>query len=268
MGFMVGLGKTKSDIGSTGRLKVYPDGTRELLVCDKPIFTGGGWERSGWDDIPSPRKAKDLESSNECSSERALRRARAQVRDLALCTPFRYFVTLTLDKSKIDRYDMAEITRRLNVWLDNRVRRKGLAYVLVPEYHKDGAIHFHGFFNDALRAVDSGRCDSRGHSVFNLPDWTYGFTTAIELYGDYHAAVSYVCKYIGKGSTKIGGRWYYSGGQLGRPIVEYVDISIRDVEAEEGAYSFQISEAGLSFALLRLKAEEKPAENSGLILGN
>lgn len=32
----------------------------------------------------------------------------------------------------------------------------GLAYVLVPERHKDGAIHLHGFINESLPLSDSG----------------------------------------------------------------------------------------------------------------
>jgi hypothetical protein len=67
--------------------------------------------------------------------------------------------------------------------------------------------------------------------VYNLPSWGYGFTTALELYGDYHAAVAYVCKYIGKQTEKIGGRWYYSGGALGAPEVDLLDISWDDVQS-------------------------------------
>lgn len=35
--------------------------------------------------------------------------------------PFTHFVTLTLDASRVDRYDMAAITRKLNAWLSNQV---------------------------------------------------------------------------------------------------------------------------------------------------
>lgn len=131
----------------------------ELMACSAPVFKPSGWESSGWHTPApdaSPNGYKKPKSSNACSNERAMRRARAQVRDLALCTPFRWFVTLTLDRARVDRYDMKEITRHLNHWLDNQVRRRGLSYVLVPERHRDGAIHFHGFFNDALEAADSG----------------------------------------------------------------------------------------------------------------
>ena len=126
-----------SDIYHTARLKTYPGGRVEVLVCDKAIFGGDGWEEHGKEMRPKGRE-KEREAQGH-DVDRAVRRARAQVRDLALCNPFRWFVTLTLDKSRVNRYDMAEITRHLNHWLDNQVRRKGLAYVLVPERHKDGA---------------------------------------------------------------------------------------------------------------------------------
>ena len=250
----------------SARVKTYPDGSLEVLACDKAIFHPEGWERAGEHPQRRRRPAKQAEKGPEQqgrdSMDRSMRRARAQVRDLALSNPFRWFVTLTLDQARVDRYDMAAITRRLNTWLDNQVRRHGLAYVLVPERHKDGAIHFHGFFNDAVKAVFSGHRDREGHPVYNLPAWSLGFTTAIELYGDYHAAVGYVCKYIGKQGEKPGGRWYYSGGALQRPRVSFADLGPRDLEAlqqEGGVYRFDVPEAGLSFALLRAR----PVESGG-----
>lgn len=147
MAKLTGTGVSGSDIFCTARVKSYPGGRCEALVCDKAIFGGSGWEARQGSRVKEPR-AKD--GGHDVA--RAVRRARAQVRDIALCTPFRWFVTLTLDPARVNRYDVREVTRHLNHWLDNQVRRKGLAYVLVPERHKDGAIHFHGFFNDALEA--------------------------------------------------------------------------------------------------------------------
>jgi hypothetical protein len=110
------------------------------------------------------------------------------------------------------------------------VRRHGLRYILVPELHKDGAIHFHGFFAGGINVLDSG-VERDGRPVLNLPQWPYGFTTAQRLYGEYSAAVGYCCKYIGKadGQRPLG-RWYYSGGALKGPRKEYVDLDFRAVE--------------------------------------
>ena len=105
------------------------------------------------------RDAADKAGASEASADRARRRAATKVRDLALSNRFRWFVTLTLDRERIDRYDVGVITKKLNQVMDNLVRRRGLAYVLVPERHKDGAVHFHGFFTDAVRAVESGHTD-------------------------------------------------------------------------------------------------------------
>lgn len=278
-----GLHKVVKDLSFTGRVKTYPGGGVEIMACSAPVFRRSGWEESGGENRPA------LEHRNrrtqESNSERAMRRARAKVRDMALCTPFKWFVTLTIDPEKMNRYDMAEITRHLNHWLDNQVRRHGLTYILVAEHHKDQAIHFHGFFNDALKAVDSGtislegkkapvRPRSRtqrerllaegGHPVYNLPAWGWGFTTAIEIYGNYNKAVSYICKYIGKEGKKAGGRWYYSGGDIQRPTITYEDIEYREVAQLEGAFMFAPKDARAAFAMLRhLPEYEKEEENRG-----
>lgn len=251
------------------RVKRYPDGSADIVAASAPF--GGGdilreprrfddvtpetrLELCGSDIFARNRRMMAQEAAYElleraaiqddgtddlaqekrraASLERAKRRARVAVRDLGLCNDFRFFVTLTLDASKIDRYDPREVLRHLNRWLDNNVRRKGLKYVLVPEHHKDGAVHFHGFFNDALEAVDSGHKDRQGHTVYNLPGWGWGFSTAIELYGERAAAVAYTCKYIAKAQEKIGGRWYYSGGELRRPEVEWCDVDYGRLAAQ------------------------------------
>ena len=231
------------------RVKLYPDGSMDVLVCEKPIFGTAGWESHH-----KGRRIRDLPIGAADGPDRAMRRARALVRELALAnSELSLFVTLTLDQSRVDRYDMAAITRKLNFWLDNSVRRRGLAYVLVPERHKDGAIHFHGLFNRALALVDSGHKDGGGHVIYNLPQWSLGFTTAIELYGERDAAVGYVTKYIGKQGEKPGGRWYYSGGALRRPDVMFCDMSIRDAMEQPGAYCFTVDAAGAAFCQFRLK---------------
>jgi hypothetical protein len=244
--------KTLNDIGCNGRIKRFPDGSFELLVCDRPIFGLSGWEEIN----PRKKSGKRGNKATDESIERSVRRARQQIRDYALCSDFDLFVTLTLDKKKIDRYDMCAIVKRLNVWLDNNVRRRGLKYILVPERHKDGAIHFHGFFNDVLSRVDSGHKDNARHTIYNLPNWTLGFSTAIELYGEYSHAVNYVCKYVGKSAEKIGGRWYYSGGNLNEPSISYANIDIADLEKEYGGKCFVFNVPGKKMAVVNGIKEE------------
>lgn len=234
-----------------GKIYQYPNGTFDIIGGDRHIFGPKGLEN---DSEPCRKKSKK-ETPDPEDLERARRRARAKVRRLALANEFRWFVTLTLDKEKIDRYDEKLIVRRMSQWCSNQVKRRGLKYILVPEHHKDGAIHFHGFFNDVLEAVDSGKTDKNGHKIYNLPQWTYGFTTAIELYGEYSCAVAYVVKYIGKDCAKIGGRWYYSGGELAQPVEIFVDIDSRDImETYPGAW-MKITPGGIFAGANGIKEE-------------
>lgn len=291
-------------ITHTARLKTHKDGSVEVLAASSPVFREPGWEerRRGGRKVAPPsastaveavelsvwelERAEELDRRRDSDSlARSKRRARTNVRDIALNTPFRYFVTLTLDGARINRYDPAAVIKALSTWCDNQVRRKGLAYVLVAELHQDGAIHFHGFFNDALPVVDSGTmvppgggkpkrprsgaqraawAAQGGRVVYNLPAWTLGFTTAIELYGDRYAAVGYVCKYITKAEAKVGGRWYYSGGALGRPEVEYLDLNVEDLAADERARAFTAdSLPGVQFVTLTVRGGDENGAVSG-----
>ena len=238
----------KSEISFTTKIYNYPDGSKDMICASDAIFRPSGWEIADEWKKPAvakmPRKSGVKSDGNDML--RSMRRARAQLRRLALANEFEYFVTLTLDAQRIDRYDGAAVVRSLSRWCNDMVKRHDLRYILVPEQHKDGAYHFHGFMvGDGLEAVDSGvKWD--GKPVYNLPQWRYGFTAAQRLYGEYSAAVGYCCKYIGKqeGQRPLG-RWYYSGGALARPEVSFQNLDIREVEGFEvsipGVASMKIS---------------------------
>ena len=229
--------QSKSSVKHYGKIYTYPCGVVDIMAASEPIFGPKGWELAedyGKPKATQPRQRVDREKTEPQAEdlERSMRRAKGKLRRLALANEFRWFVTLTIDPAKVDSHDGAAVVKKLNAWASNMVQRAGLKYILVPERHKKGGIHFHGFFNDCLQAVDSGHTDRQGHVIYNLPQWSLGFTTAIELYDDYARAVGYVCKYVGKQGEKPAGRWYYSGGSLVEPSVEYVEISPAELAAE------------------------------------
>lgn len=292
---MENLHVSQLDSHFTCREKIYPDGSAEILICDRPIFCVGGWENEK--DSTVPRRNRDRALASAADLERSARRAASKVRDLALCNSFQTFVTLTLDQTQIDRYDRDQVVRKMSTWCDNHVRRDGLRYVLVPELHQDGALHFHGFFgwdDPAMKerwCRDSGtisvsgrkhpvrvRSDRHrasllaqgGQVVYNLPKWTLGFTTAIDLYGDYHQAVTYVCKYIRKQTTgpaagRICGRWYYHGGCDGQPMVYLSNHEIRNFLSYPGAYHFDVPEARASFVRILIKSNKSDCEKEAFL---
>jgi hypothetical protein len=239
------------------RVKMYPGGVvAEIMVADKPIFRDPDWDPAPnkWQRWKAYKKAVETALTEDYETEyasaalgdcwehqaddaaqasllRSARRARTAVRDLIACNDLPVFVTLTLDPAKINRYRYDVIVQRLNAWLSNRVERKGLTYVVVPEYHKDGAIHFHGMLSDTLPMVNSGHKTKKRRVIYNLPDWTLGFTTAVRVpEKERERTRNYICKYITKQldfragtPEKVGGRWYLSGGELQRPQYIYTD---------------------------------------------
>lgn len=201
--------------------------------------------------IPDERPAEmRVSRETEISKERSQRRAKRRIEDL-VCADYDLdlFVTLTVSPDKHDRKDYQAIVRHVGQWLDNRVRRTGLKYVLVPEGHKDGSVHFHGFFNRTAARLEKTKYkrDHRGNFVsaveptrkgkriYNLADYDIGYTTALKIgrsFDDRLKSVRYVLKYIEKGAEKIGGRWYLHGGKLREPEYEYMDALFDDVPAD------------------------------------
>ena len=82
----------------------------------------------------------------------SISRARSMVKEYGFCNPWNYFVTLTLDAKKYDRYDLGKFKADLQQWVRDERKRHKLIYgregrlivLFVPETHKDGAWHLHG----------------------------------------------------------------------------------------------------------------------------
>ena len=266
------------------RLKYYGDELAEIAMCDKAVYAptkaepnperkrkrknkaadapelaGGIPDPS--DDVKAPDGSKIDVSGDSEGVKKSKQRARRRVFDYAMCNPeLNFFLTLTLNAEKIDRYDYNAAIKRLNTWLDNRVRRNGLKYIFVAEKHKDGAIHFHGVVNRSSiekEIIDSGHTDKRGHKVYNLKSWDIGFTTGIDCYGDRSSVCKYITKYITKQGEKVGGRWYLSGGDLVEPRFEYLgnttpeDWTGLDLNFE--SYTKCVEEINATFTILSRK---------------
>lgn len=159
-------------IRHNAKAKVYPDGSRKVMVCTRPIFKDDGWEvieQEARELVPKP---KDM-TKNEVRSDN-MKRAKEKAFDIARLNDFEYFTTWTLSPDLIDRYDPVQVKKKLKNFLDNGVRRKDLLYLVLPEYHKDGAIHMHGLIRGNYRYIDSGLQTKSGQPIFNMPDWGWG----------------------------------------------------------------------------------------------
>lgn len=245
------------------RIKYIPDEfgnpkPYELIVFSKATFLPAGWELSEKrsrsalcvdDDEIELLQPDDVSNSSVDNAAlnrlKSFNRAKNMLFDyLVSNTVFDAFITLTVAPSDdVDRYNYDDVIKKLGMWLDNRVRRNGLIYVIVPEYHKDKAIHFHGLCNfSALkteRAISprTGRKmkDNKGRSIYNISDYALGYSTAIKISGPNarEATAKYCFKYITKtNGQKVGGRYYLSGGDLQGPKYKLFDMPVDRVPSE------------------------------------
>lgn len=190
------------------RHKVYLDGSTKSIAFNRCIFNPSGWN-DGFEREYNRINANGLNQRND-----SIKRAKDKVYDIVMLNEFSYFITLTLDERKISRTNKSEILSSLKRWLDNMVRRHGMQYIIVPEYHNDGeSIHFHGLIKGDLKLADSKLCTTKGQTIYNLQNWKYGFSTCIMLDKNYDRVCNYITKYITKDNHMVFGKSYFAGGK-------------------------------------------------------
>ena len=181
-------------------------------------------------DFQSDRETIRGESKNRQSSiNSSMRRTKNAICDYAKANTWEYFVTITFDKEKIDRYDYDKITKKLSKKLNNIKRKQpNFKYIIVPEQHKDGAWHFHGLFSNIenFNLKKTKKRDIAKREIYNLENFNLGFTTATKI-TDSEKVSNYLTKYITKDLLKktFNKKKYWLSYNLTKPRVkvEYLD---------------------------------------------
>ena len=173
--------------------------------------------------------------------EQSLSRSRSKVLQIASNNSWEYFVTLTLkrDSAEFDAYNLDSVQKKLTQFFRNYARRSGkgygFKYLLIPERHEDGAIHFHGLMMGInpkdLYINENGYMDFKpykdrfGHFSFGkgakVEHQQAGEWLGDEFSGgkirDLEATAKYITKYISKtmfmdGTTEGDLSGYYEPG--------------------------------------------------------
>ena len=190
-----------------------------------------------------------------------MKRAVDKVYDLAFQNEWSYFMTITIDPEQFNREDTLLVCKKLSKWLGHQVERKGLKYLLIPEQHKNGGIHAHALINDCFKLEHSGRYLYSGKAykaetlqkkgidinllkpVYNVPEWKYGFSTAIPVDGNPARLACYITKYITKDCKKIFGKYYLSSRNLNRDT----EISLCNSEKFDELKNNPLYRGGMAF---------------------
>lgn len=162
-------------------------------------------------------------SVNTKKLDNNLVRAKTTIKEYALCNDFEYFVTLTLDKQKYNRYDLKKYIKDLGQFIrDYRKKYKSdIQYILIPEQHKDGAWHIHGLikgiseqhlinFDNIPNAPK--KLKNKEYYNFTLYSKKFGFCSLGKI-RDIEKVSSYITKYINKNlgqNIELGNKTYYA----------------------------------------------------------
>lgn len=213
------------------------------LVLFKFAVNRSGYEKSD-NHIPKKR-IDDMEfEKEECN----LSRVRSKIFEYALCNEFDYFITLTLNKDKMDRYDLQNYIKKLGQFIRDERKRtnKEILYLLIPEKHQDGAYHMHGLVKGIsekdlkLFGLDDNIPQlikallNRGRKIYDWLPYSkkFGWVT-VEKITNPLAISKYITKYvkkdIGTTVTEINKKSYYcSKGLKQAEIIKKGTLSVDD----------------------------------------
>lgn len=202
------------------RLKRFPNGKEQYCYYERPKecdYKTGGRKKTGL--------------SVERKEHENARRAVQKVYDLAHSNSFDYFLTLTFDGTKTDRYSYDACADALKMFTDI-MRHNGNKWLIVPEQHKDGAYHFHALVSGSLSLTEAinphtGRkiLDKHGRQVYNVCNFKYGHTTATHI-SDPTRAATYIAKYLTKEMQVPKGRKrYWASRSLCTPTEERLQMT-------------------------------------------
>lgn len=165
------------------------------------------------------KKSKRKDSETTASS---VARTRTTIEDLCICNQFDLFCTFTFDPKRVDSFNIMNCRRMMNTWIRNAKERHSpaLKYLIVPELHESGRIHFHALLRGFNGELKDAHLSQNGRDVFNIKNWRFGFSTAVHI--DNIVAVSrYVRKYILKDMILLPGKKrFFCSQNLVRPTKE------------------------------------------------
>lgn len=154
---------------------------------------------------PSVKEDKPSEDKPIGKFDSALSRAKNMVREISLCNDWEVFVTLTFD-DRWDRYCLVNLISEFLQWIQN-LNKNGyrIKYILVPEFHKDGAVHLHGLMSgipmsprpDWWPKTVNLKDDGTYYDIWPEFSERYGFS-AVEPVHSMIGAGFYAAKYITK----------------------------------------------------------------------
>ena len=262
----------KQDVYKNAKVKFTPDGFCKVSCFTRQIYKGEGYEALEYfsreqaeiELMSPPVKEAEAVKSDRVRQD-SFKRSKNAIFEIASANEWKYMVTFTVDKDKCDRYDREAVKKAFSGWLYDMSKRKGLKALIIPEYHKDKAIHFHGLINESLDMVHSGTYKIEGEKkpvkestlrrrgltpraetvkdVYNVKGYKLGFSTAVPLDGNVTRVSYYMTKYCTKDLEKIFGSYYFCVGKVKRHLPYCIcNMDIEDLKRLSNSVTVDLPE--------------------------
>lgn len=224
------------------KIKIYPNGDKKITTFAKPLIVFENTEVFGADDEDKRKSKIDLTEEEkqkeiERVAEKRYREVREKIEDYARSNPFTHFITLTQSRKIVgNRFDDDLALSNLASFLKTvrkQAKRKNIdfKYIVVPERHKNGALHFHMLAYNYPYDFVYAKYDKRKKiDIYKIEQWKFGISHVVETYGPMWKLGVYMKKYITKqmmgqnlGKSK---KKYWCSKGLRLPIIEHLDIDI------------------------------------------
>lgn len=189
-------------------LKKYGEKDYKLTLCHKLRQKGFEFDNN----------SDNRGTINDNKLDNNISRARSKVFEYALCNPWDYFVTLTINPKKYDRTNLKAYYKDFGQFLrDSRKKYNcDIQYLFIPELHKDGkSWHMHGFIYGLPE-------DKLIHNSNGYLDWLdyhnkFGYISLDKIRNQEACAkyiTKYVCKNLSDCVSELNAKMYYNSRGL------------------------------------------------------
>lgn len=177
----------------------------------------------------------EYENENNGKSAESLSRVKRVIYELSFCNSWEWFFTGTLNPDKNNVFDLNEFHKKLTKFISNFnfFHNTRIKFLFIPEKHKSGAWHVHGFLMglDEKYLTEFTLDDfipygllkkiKKGEKIYHWKSYEkhFGFCD-LEKIRNHEAIAKYMTKYVTKdlqnGVNKLGAHCYYCSRGLRR----------------------------------------------------
>lgn len=160
---------------------------------------------------PKKREPKLRQKVAGVFAENSITRAKSKIREYVANSNFNAFCTFTFSGRNFDRNNFMDCRKFITDYFTHKLMISN--WLVVPEFHADGAIHFHGFMNIDKKSLKYGYSKKDSHGRIHMHFYSeainrdigrndFQFFTSTSI-NELKSVCAYILKYVTKDVAKV-----------------------------------------------------------------